>query len=119
MNNTEPTLKQLKEFWEWCGQDVTHKYIQTADTVCKKCRKTLDYNKGYNPLCKAPDLTLDNLFKCAVSKLDYCAIQFVSESSPTSRAEVRYNKTSSQITSKKPELALFWAIWKVIKEERI
>ena len=108
----EPTQEQIKEFWTWCEFDV----------VGSMCRYPDDKDKGHWE--ELPPIDLNNLFKYAVRILErtnnYHYIHFgYNHSSP--------NITTVQITfldrliatgdDDDPALALFWALYPVLKEK--
>jgi len=110
-----PTQELIREFWEWCGfrqLPLGNKYYHFEAT-----KKVMDWQlpDGSLPRPYLPALNLDNLFRYAISKLQYqvnlknikdgwhCML-FSSEKEPP-RIEA---------TNKDPALALFWAIWEVI-----
>ena len=113
MNNAEPTQEQLKKFWEWCG----FKWI--IDIHSNYWSETQDYSHWKNPDgkdCKFPDITLDNLFKYAVPKLVRYKLECADMMNKTHRATFWTGATTYvEVDSNKPELALFWAIYSVIK----
>ena len=120
MNNTEPTQEQLKKFWEWCGLDLKHRF-EVADvgiSICSKCGTT---KPALLKLCSAPSLTLDNLFKYAVPKLQDMGYQIdivCLEHKGFSVSPFNVITSSNNIIEEKNDklvLALFWAIWEVIK----
>ena len=108
MNN--PTDEQIKEFWEWCGLE----YRQEPRTVCGYPSQEYRWCFGSRKLERYPVLDLNNLFEYAVPKLhawtigscpdgDVCAVAVLSEG------------IRGECCTKTPALALFWAIWEVIK----
>ena len=102
----QPTREQIKEFWEWCG------------LVSFKDRLGVVYEYDRKLHKSPPDLDLNNLFKYAVPKLDN--IKLVKNVAPS--GDVFWNGTAEYIpnvkvvTHEDPALALFWAIWEVIKK---
>ena len=100
---TEPTEEQIKEFWEWCGQ---------------KRENRSEY--GRLPDWGYPPIDLNNLFKWAVPKLYECSLS-LSGMQPNelywcAEVSLRENDLTTEEYNKDPALALFWAIYKVIKE---
>jgi hypothetical protein len=97
----EPT-QEIKEFWEYFGQKVENRseYGRLPDW-------------GY------PPITLDNLFKWAVPKLQTTnEIVIILPPGDTERAIVRIGwKEGVDMPTLKD--ALFWAIYRVIKEEKM
>ena len=100
----KPTQEQIKEFWKWCG---LHEVLASGGEYhwfeADEIISPTDDNH-------VPVVNLDNLFRWAVPKL----------SSKMAKYEVMYllKDWIEDITifDKDPVLALFWAIWKVIKE---
>ena len=70
-----------KEFWERCGADLNHKWVneiggyQLRGTICLKCHADGGLFGNDDDTCM-PELTLDNLFKYAVPKLNNPKITF-------------------------------------------
>ena len=100
-----PTQEQIKELWEWCGWSSNGAYW-FSPFPNEHSAKNL------------PSIDLNNLFKYAVPKLDYpnmllyyvvnvkewyCVLRMASH--PWEIGEF----------SETPALALFWAIYKVMK----
>ena len=94
---TEPTKEQIQKLWEWCvGGDKL--FSRTTDGTLVISYEPIDLN---------------NLFKYAVPKIydylcrkgDYYKIKRIYKSLEYKDKLGKYN----------PELALFWAIWEVIK----
>jgi hypothetical protein len=108
MNNMKPTQEQIKEFWEWCGfkfyQPIENGAIDVVypdDTVC------------LSPVKLAfPLLDLNNLFKYAVPKLTRYEMFIITG---ICHVHVNIGSTYEKGDNELPELALFWAIWKLIK----
>jgi len=115
MNN--PTDEQVKEFWEWCGfkHDVPFPELAKRKDILNPERFTKEQWYIPGAYCgSVPDIDLNNLFKYAVPKLlGYClfkqgknhvamAIPFKGDSGICDNGET-------------PTLALFWAIWEIIK----
>ena len=120
-----PTKEQIRELWEWCGL----KYNATklgylsywADASGEQIEEELI-------------LDLNNLFKYAVPKLQdkgccvtiqsyECSgyLAFISESVFSQRGSDGYNpfyKRISECENESPVLALFWAIYEVIKDAK-
>ncbi len=103
----EPTDEQVQEFWEACEWE-----------------ENIWGQKNY------PELTLDNLFKYAVPKLDI--VDHIDISTDPIRGERYYRVVVKHAMwgdgqnlnyceyvgfGKDPALALFWAIYEVIKNE--
>ena len=135
MIDKQPTTQeQIKEVWEWCG----FRYIRIDDIPW--CQKPAYYETDYwyandhwiypdgSKHGKIPNLDLNNLFKYAVPKLVRCQLW----------RNLAYDKgiiggdweaivtTGDQTTchllghgeGNDPALALFWAIWEIIKSEQ-
>ena len=116
----EPTQEQIKEFWEWCGfkpPDMTrvHWHAKRPDFT--------DMPDGTWP----PDIDLNNLFKYAVPKLlpkhDFAIYYVLDVDTPPEGAWTISMSCSGhgehgiiRLRHKDPALALFWAIWGVIKD---
>ena len=100
----KPSEIQIKKFWEWCG-------VQEHPVGISKAERELGYvtTGGW----EYPDIDLNNLFKWAVPKLyelgwEYHLIGYTYHT-------VDLYKGKRRISSKglkKPDLALFWAIYK-------
>ena len=119
---TEPTKEQIKELWEWCGFAISgERYYLPGITVTY--------------LIGQPRIDLNNLFKWAVPKLiengKYPYLKAI-EIEPAMCDELNFTcylyyealhddgfveREESQGYSSDPALALFWAIYKVIKEQ--
>lgn len=61
-----PTKEQEKEFWEWCGWDLTYHQPSSSLSVCEGYIHK-DSNGHTNWYDKPPKLDLNSLFKWAVS----------------------------------------------------
>jgi len=122
MTEKQPTQKQLKKFWEWCG--LVEQESGSWYTDC--------FPAEYVD-CQVPSLDLNNLFKYAVPKLEYaevnygCCQSFEDEDGKvisrdfTFEAAVSigaFEEHNATCENKDPALALFWAIWKLIDKER-
>jgi len=108
----KPTEEQIKELWEWCGFGIDGVGIWHCPD-------------GITELGGMPKVTLDNLFKWAVPKVFRVGYNNL-ECRLDSRRDgdgymwiltspYRLNVRSEYLTD--PALALFWAIYKVIKEK--
>lgn len=124
----EPTEEHIKKLWEWCGfKAIKHKDCYARQTEHGKshleeicCYTFPDGTRGHAFL---PDLDLNNLFKYAVPKLidKYGGLLFVLPQSDISSWECKIlNKPNDTATfgfdEKDPALALFLAIWELIKD---
>jgi len=98
---TKPTQEQVIEFWEWCG--VTY---------------TTDLYEHHN----YPPIDLNNLFKYALPKVEDPSISLYK---PVLGGNywvcfLGHKVSCGDLGSAcgyTPALALFWAIWEVIKNE--
>ena len=90
MADKQPTEVQIKELWEWCGFEQNTTYGEGQF-----------YNYPDGGSSRLPELDLNDLFKYAMVQLD----------------QAQYYKALKSIFVKQddPALALFWAIWQVIK----
>ena len=114
--NKEPTEKELKRFWEWCGLKYEDPYWVNEDCREGQC---CFYGEYYAELLGT--LTLNNLFKWAVPKLRDCDLTWdITEHEWVVRVAMFFNigKTGevreNTEWNKDPALALFWAINKII-----
>jgi len=118
MTEKQPTRRQLKKFWEWCGV----RYEPTGDWI-----KVILPDGGWcRVLLKSwaiePPLDLNNLFKYAVPKVRYVGLtkpdgkDVYSVGVRNGPGIVGYEKYSFDMSD--PALALFWAIEKLIDKER-
>lgn len=117
----QPTEAQIKEFWEWCGL-----------TRIKRGWKFPDGDALID--CGNPPIDLNNLFKYAVPKLFTWSIGknwelqddlTIKENGIKASVDLHWvdpNKydqiKASEAISETPALALFWAIWEVIKNDK-
>ena len=117
----KPTQEQIKEFWEWCGCTLTYEMPLEGDTPTYY---------GLNPQGQIAYLRLDlnNLFKYAVPKLPFEKIHdqifFIHYATDEWRCQLgdywgddERRQTDILVIedAETPALALFWAIYKVIK----
>ena len=130
----KPTQEQIKEFWEWCGLiHINNPIPIEAANSCEAIAidKPLngwycpDYAKGTSKLIsfkETPIIDLNNLFKWAVPKLEEIGLDIELKRT----IEPKWRVIISNYTDRpptmgdddNPALALFWAIWKVVKEEQ-
>ncbi|KKK70402.1 hypothetical protein LCGC14_2924340 [marine sediment metagenome] len=122
--NKEPTEAQAKEFWEWCGLKFKKQGIMGINY----------YNTPNGGFVSEPPIDLNNLFEYAVPKLwnfglleciFHREIAMFDDSGKFREQEKVYYRwhllLESQILNpidgygETPALALFWAIWEVIK----
>jgi hypothetical protein len=104
----EPTQEVIKEFWEWYGFEHIGGY--TIEWIAPDGQTCLDV---------LPPIDLNNLFKWAVPKVQTrYEIAIILPPGNTGRAIVRigHNEPVDMLTLKD---ALFWAIYQVIKEEKM
>ena len=105
-----PTEKQIKRFWEWCGFNFAgdEGYVGFP-------------NGTLHPIGDTPPVDLNNLFKYAVPKLmktnQWVGMISTQMSKGTQYTFVVYKSGDiiGDSDNTDPALALFWAIWKVIK----
>ena len=109
----QPTEAQIKEFWEWCGFRDVHYNLLGA--VNEKWAGRLKLNEYWRYI----PIDLNSLFLYAVPKLDYIGILMnVAPSGDVFwNVEAKYCGNTKRITNIDPALALFWAMWEVIKNE--
>jgi hypothetical protein len=122
VDNKEPTEEQIKELWTFCGFKITPNGIQNkSGTWIKKNPDDYFYpNKHWG---KAPKITLDNLFKYAIPQIKKNGMNYrISTDGDYLRIKLVYrtSDTASEIVGRDllPELALFWAIYEVIKSDK-
>jgi hypothetical protein len=116
----EPTQEQIKEFWEWCGfkrLPQGNRYYHFELTT-----KVMDWQAPTGETMPyLPRIDLNNLFKWAVPKLQQTGREVGIIAREASGFEAKVLHISPQWSSigrdEDPALALFWAIYKVIKEE--
>lgn len=118
----KPTQEQIKKFWEWCG------FKYKPDELCGDPRSPhVKHAYGWRApddikwQSEAPRVDLNNLFKYAVPKLQKQTLDVTLYLDCLSCPEAiiyRDNDSKEWITrDEDPALALFWAIWEVIKDE--
>jgi hypothetical protein len=112
----KPNEEQIKKFWEWCGlkeEEATdgETYWFDGDTplylICELAWE------GY------PRINLNNLFRWAVPKLNHDGWVVHLNQTGTERiwqAQIDNPKDFHCVRNEDPALALFWAIYKIIKE---
>ena len=124
----KPTDEQVKEFWEWCGfkweGDDTAGFWLGSDsyTYCFPCIHL-------TPTEMLPPIDLNNLFKYAVPKLEYvrlCWQPYLNKWSGSVMIRTLAGVPNKDVVGgveitkgidKDPALALFWAIYKVVRLE--
>lgn len=113
--------QELKEFWEAYGFEETlvselrEEYVRRqVSTISLKPIVKIKYPDG-NIFYQYPPLTLDNLFKYAVSKFPYVVLENCQSGYI---ATASYDmKTQSKIIDKDPAQALYQALNKVRRGE--
>ena len=117
-----PTQKQIKEFWKWCGVDDCHDWTDIGDTeyeYCKKCGCVLECAK----LPCYPSIGLKNLYRYPVPKLqdEGITVELLAFEHKGFRCIcqdiVHDNIVIACVRNDNPALAVFWAVWQV-KEYR-
>ena len=105
MNN--PTEAQIKEFWEWCGwkQDSIGNWLYPPQ-----------YKNEQFRMYGIPPITLDNLFKYAVPKVDRYRLEDDWSKIEKHFAYAEIGEKSGSAWDKDPALALFRALDKVREE---
>ena len=113
----EPTEEQIKKFWEWYGWRRVPEGKKAFHYEC--CQKVMNWyapdnqERSYKSL---PPIDLNNLFEWAVPN----TIKEIMEKwkityNQARRKLVRWWLEEMERVNQKDELALFWAINKVIK----
>lgn len=126
----ESTQKQLEKFWEKCGfkHNVPFPELSERQDIPNPERFLVEQWYIAGIYCgKIPDLTIDNLFKYAVPKLGLVTVSIYPDKwieGPTRwcvELKSNSNKFSmfKRVSRIRLELALFWAIWEVLKQEEI
>lgn len=129
MTDKQPTQEQIKEFWEWCGLKWfwNHNPDCRCDAVDNDDSMRSWYYKDGNEWKLATrfwnepmKVDLSNLFQYAVPKLGHYHLQNtpLKDSKHYARVQSADNKWA-EVYANDPALALFWAIYSVIKEEVI
>ena len=115
MSNSEqksqPSEKQIREFWERCG-------FRQPRGGAKALKGYVTYEYEFSEL---PNIDLNNLFKYAVPKLlskgKYLHIVVHSLTRIDAKIEDAFGRQEDIFSSNNNlALALFWAIWEVIKK---
>ncbi len=119
----KPTDEQIKEFWAWCG----FKYGKGLNCNTLEPITGWWFNKEYMSPKNLPPIDLNNLFKYAVPKLlggdRYLFITFdvTSNEAGLVACEIstlkgeKLTRVKWEASDNDPALALFWAIYEVIK----
>ena len=100
----KPTKEQEAEVWEWCG------YIRNDNDGCWK-------HPDGNNRTYLPQVTLNNLFRYAVPKVGYVILSNWNKKKLPTASVFDGEGNCFMSSDKDPALALFWAIYKVIKGE--
>ena len=114
-----PSDKEMREFWEWCGFKRANKRAFHYEWGKRVADWLYPADPPYTKR-DLPELDLNNLFKYAVPKLsDAWALRITKYvGSPLFHIELTYctlKYDEIKREDKDPALALFWAIWEVIK----
>lgn len=110
----KPTEEQIKEFWEWCGLKYTCPYWVDENGDCAL------YGEYYSELLSS--INLNNLFKYALPELLFFIVEFNCTSTDGNCVVTLEDfylaqpVKKYQAENKNPALALFWAIYKLIKD---
>ncbi len=124
MEDKELTQEQVKMLWEWCG----FKQLEAGrgGYHFRSTKKIWNWlppgeTERHKSIPFLPPVDLNNLFKYAVPKLERVKLYHVAHYLDY-RAEVQLADDAGDIISganrlnPDPALALFWAIWQIIKE---
>jgi len=135
---SEPTEEQIKELWEWCGCVQAQGKLR-RDFHYESGQKVGDWRFPDGSMARhglLPPIDLKSLFKWAVPKLRdkniawelrNCVLKIRGEYQDFAMAKLMWNKkafwkfTNLKLSIKvdrDPAQALFWAIYKVIKEQK-
>ncbi|GAG87747.1 unnamed protein product [marine sediment metagenome] len=126
--NKEPTAKQLKKFWEWCGFELEIVSFNTdpADLGGKRECTVDHWHYGANLWTVfPPTIDLNNLFKYAVPKLIELGyhLELCDTTKPNEYRVAIKDRSFSLVGNlwwdNDPALALFWAIEKLIDGESL
>lgn len=117
-----PTEEQIREFWQKLGAELEHDWENEycghtiSDCVCRVCHQS-DWPPPTNNRCYPP-ITLDNLFRWAVPKLQMYELRsYNQDGEHTVVVSILTDGGWRGQVAKDPALALFWAIWKVMDKE--
>jgi len=111
---TEPNKEQIREFWEWCEFKLQPNVISLG-TIDWPDYVWHDSEGNPRPDEGLPPIDLNNLFKYAVPKLKHYELNnYWGEGKHTGWAGIEGGSYHFG-RDETPKLALFWAIWKVIK----
>jgi len=106
----EPTKEEIREFWEWCGLTL----IPHTDRYSSGTQNWIEYQYGGTRVDK-PELDLTNLFRYAVPALNEKLDRHIQLTQVMSGWECNIGLGDITYTDDDPAMALFWAIWEVIK----
>jgi len=113
----KPTEEQIKRLWEWCGVKPEILTVRITPVVMAK-GKTLEGGSRIQEIY--PPIDLNNLFKWTREKLQELELQSITFSwRRNGECEATlwfYSGIRINGLGRKEEEALFWVIWKVIKE---
>lgn len=122
MEVKEPAQEQKREFWEWCGLKHDWQRCQANCVRCSHCgaHTYKSCEKDYHDqLCTLP-IDLNSLFKWAVPKAIECLRTKMFKNMSMFKArealfKLWLRKIEEGMTE---EVALFWALWEVMKEDK-
>jgi len=101
------TDEQIKELWEWCG----FRYRESEDSLACYWEANDGRTWGYD----LPLINLNNLFKYAVPKA-YSVKIIIDYTKELVECKIKCFQRYYTGKGETEELALFWAIYKVMKE---
>ncbi len=123
----KPTDEQIKEFWEWCGWSIYQDIGRWHSIRPDGTRYMGTTDEKFLPLLFEP-LDLNNLFKYAVPKLfemgywiktsHQHSMYDVVDSHSAEVGQHKFTGGGKFSCQENPALALFWAIWEVIKDDK-
>ena len=124
----KPTNEQKKEFWEKIGfkwgkvdyvSGLSSELNGTYETWVSPLASNGDKSKpldNQEVMEGLPDIDLNNLFKYAVPKLPFLRMDYQPITEEFFFETMKPNDPNLKVgNGKDPALALFWAIWEVIK----
>ena len=116
----QPTDEQIKEFWEWCGfKQIERDRVKFSLGSGDIYRLVWIHPTGLYEEDNLPPIDLNNLFKYAVQPNEYITeVSFVKGECQIATRGLN-NKGVQYFVGRDedPALALFWAIWEVIKND--
>lgn len=122
----KPTGEQIKEFWEWCGFE----YHEAGETIVSGwlfslARDVSKAGRWVHPSLEShkslPPIDLNNLFKYAVPKLNTLKFNVHLDKlyyGSFYNAHVNQGEVYGIGQDDSPALALLWAIYEVMKENK-